>query len=333
MLVDFNTAIQYIRNANLDMVELINQWKNLLSTTPADVAFTFADGSSVSFPNLAKLIAEYGSFPYNNLEFKVNDDDDGNSYHSAIVNPDSIILNRYVSGQPGTTKYIKMINDGSNLGLTIYSYSGGYGITTKVASEEFSISSVSGASSFTRSAATFKSASGIESRLGYSALTFTNNTDSALSKSSKFSAEEVSYEQAVTGSTKKYQFSVTKDQFFYGRSEVIQGGTRYAGLKVYLDNSDEYVLSFEGGVGYGHHALQSSSSRFSWSSGYKNSAVGFNYEGSVLSGGSYYDTFKLGEGTLILEHVARSSSDSSYKLKIDSTGIWKDDTCVLAFSK
>lgn len=331
MLVDFNTAIQTIRNANLDMVELINQWKNLLSTTPADVAFTFADGSSVSFPNLAKLIAEYGSFPYNNLEFKVNDG--GSNYHKVAIDPNQVILDRYVYGQPGTTQYVKMINDGTDLGVVVYSFSGGYTATTKITQSQISIGSPAGgmATTFSNIKFTKSGAKELSGELSWSKLALKDETNAALSKSLEINAGGASYEQAVASSSVKYKLNLTPDQFFFGHSDSWQGGTSSAGLSVTKSGDNEYTLSFKSKVGYGGHSLNMSDTEFSYGSGYDQSGKSLSFRNGTFKASTYSGEFTGSEGGMTFSHSAQTGVDTSYEVKITDSGIWFNDVLQVAF--
>lgn len=334
MLVDFNTAIQAIRNANLDMVELINQWKNLLSTTPADVAFTFADGSSVSFPNLAKLIAEYGSFPYNNLEFKVTDG--GSSYHKVAIDPNQIILDRYASGQPGTTQYIKMINDGTDLGLVIYSYGAGFTRTAKISHQQISIGSNTGAMAASSSNIKFSKSGSKElsGELSWSKLALKDETDAALSKSLEINAGGISYEQAVANSPVKYKLNINPDQFFFGHSDAWQGGTRSVGFSVTKSDDDKYTLYFKSQLGDSGHSLNMSDSNFVYSSGYAQYRNSFAFRDGIFRTYSPSGEFEWDPdaGSMTFGHASQSGADTPFNIRIDREGIWFNEELKLPFS-
>lgn len=58
---DFSTVIQRIEENQSDMSTLIRQWRNLTSPTAQNVTFRFFDGTETTFPNIASLVAQYGS--------------------------------------------------------------------------------------------------------------------------------------------------------------------------------------------------------------------------------------------------------------------------------
>lgn len=58
---DFSQVIEVIEQNQADMLELISQWKKFIDENfIGDVVFTFFDGSTSTFPSLAKLVQAFG---------------------------------------------------------------------------------------------------------------------------------------------------------------------------------------------------------------------------------------------------------------------------------
>lgn len=196
MLVDFNTAIKEIREANQDMVELINKWKDLLSTSPGDVTFEFADSSTISFPNLAKLVAQYGTFPYNELEFK-EETTSGSSTTSKIarVNLSSIaVLRNYTNPGFKYIEYCALTIDDEGSPLVEISKGAQAGVTVaRLYSDSLVFEDVRGSSAYNRN--------GVE-------ITSPNN-------SMKIESNNISYSSGKESSKSDKKFSISDRGFSF----------------------------------------------------------------------------------------------------------------------
>lgn len=338
MLVDFNTAIQTIRNANLDMVELINKWKELLSTNPGDVEFTFADGSSVSFPNVAKLISQYGSFPYNELQFKVDDNDAGTSYHMAQVNPEVIQVYRYTanSGGPSPEEYVKMssIGDGdpyieiASIPSTAYK--------AKITTEQVALTGPGYNAYYGReSAKLFAAGNKIVAELKRSSLDLTDINTAGTTKTTSLVAD--SFEQKTEVDNKKYIFKITKDEFFYGmKAPFASSSDAAAGLKITRTDtdSDRYKLDFSSYRGYGAAQFEVSDDEFSYTTRYQTAggSIKFNPSNGCLEGGNNTYDFSLGAGVFTFSSDSLDSPGAYNEIKIDSAGIYVNDVLKVPFT-